>query len=148
MTATSIQKTSRSSLEVYYDGACINYVKGGWGFRILEHGKVIVEKCGRIKGTKAVTNNVAEHYALGQALSYLIEAGWNNDKITIYGDNKMSVKQLEGDWIIKSLQAPYAKFAFKNIELARKFSSISFKWIPRHFNKEADLLSKRGMAMN
>lgn len=74
------------------------------------------------------------------ALEYLIGEGLTDLPVVLHGDSLLTVNQMTGAWRVKGgLYLPYHRRAR---ELAGRFSNITFVWIPREENSEADLLSK------
>lgn len=139
-----------NAIVAYFDGACAPKNPGGtisygavvrrgseW---ILEEGKTYSMPVGKEKET---SNNVAEYRGLITVLYFLIGKGWKNEKITIYGDSKLVIEQMSGNWGIKS--GLYYDHAIKAAELVALFPEIKFQWIPREKNTKADDLSKAAL---
>ena len=134
-------------IEVYYDGCCEPKNPGGnAGF-----GAVIFQYNGREKKKikeiskywpekETNSNNVAEYLGLISALEWLIEEGYDASEIIFYGDNMMSVRQMNGQWRAK--KGMYLPLYEKAIKLKENFVDLKFEWIPREQNEIADKLSK------
>ena len=88
-----------------------------------------------------MTNIVAEYEALAQVLSYLVNMDMTKEVVEIRSDNKMLVKQMKGEWKVR--RGAYVPYYEKVKPLASKFSRISYVWIRREFNEEADALTHR-----
>jgi hypothetical protein len=66
------------------------------------------------------------------------------EKIVVRGDSELVVKQLKGEYKVKSpLLAPLYR---KLKEMASQFSSLTFEWVPRERNREADRLTNLAYA--
>lgn len=96
-------------------------------------GKTIYES-GRFIGI--TTNNDAEYTALVDGLNACIEK--TKDKVTCYLDSELIVKQLNGEYKVKS---PTLKIHFNKImKLRSEFKTVEFIHVLRSKNKDADLL--------
>ena len=108
-----------------------------YGFVIFQDGKVIYEE-GKTLGI--TTNNVAEYTALKEALLFLSTSDSQEDieKLIIQADSLLVIKQLSGEYKIKSpgLIPIYSQIK----ELLKDYSVVSFEHIRREFNKKADAL--------
>jgi len=133
-------------ITAYFDGACEPVNPGGTGsFGILIYkDKTLLHKDYRVIGSGAgISNNVAEYEALTAALNWVGENVGYDEPIVVKGDSKLVINQMDGQWNInEGLYVPYAKAARL---LTQKFSNISFVWVPRDFNEEADNLSKAAL---
>lgn len=81
-----------------------------------------------------LTNNEAEYIGAILALTKALELGWTDLKL--YGDSKLVVEQLNGNWQIesKTLETYYTQA----IGLMKEFRSIELIWIPAEKNTAAD----------
>jgi len=84
------------------------------------------------------TNNWAEYEAVVIALGQLLEMGLRDRDLEFRLDSQLVVEQLEGNWKIKepSLKEQAAKIH----SLLNDFGTITFTYIPREENKDADRL--------
>jgi len=133
------------------DGLCEAAYEGGpqnpggvatYGYRIIrDDGTLLAEDAGVIGEGAAMTNIVAEYEALAQVLSYLVNMDMTKEVVEIRSDNKMLVKQMKGEWKVR--RGAYVPYYEKVKPLASKFSRISYVWIRREFNEEADALTRR-----
>lgn len=92
------------------------------------------------------TNNIAEYLAFKSILNFLKDKQIENEKIQIYGDSKLVVEQMKGNWQMRGgAYIPYAKECLVLIKELKTVNKITFllEWIPRHLNSYADELSKR-----
>jgi ribonuclease HI len=85
------------------------------------------------------SNNVAEAMALHKLLSYFELENATHERIEIFGDSQIvinrCIRKKRGG---KGIFIPYMDAV---VDMLRKFSNISFKWIPRELNTEADSLT-------
>src|SRR2546427_12307192 len=128
--------------EAAYEGGPQN--PGGvatYGYRVIRDGKVLAEDSGVIGEGPGMTNIVAEYEALAQALSYLVKMNMTGEVVEIRSDNKMLVNQMKGDWKVHG--GAYIPYYEKAKPLASEFTRISYVWIRREFNEEADALTRR-----
>ncbi|RPI84279.1 MAG: ribonuclease HI family protein [Nitrosopumilales archaeon] len=127
----------------YFDGSCEPQNPGGTmgvgvfitsedqEFRKSEHHQAKSEN----------TNNIAEYLAFQMVLKLMQKK--SDCLIKIYGDSKLVVMQMTGQWKIKEgAYVPYAREAKLLLEDLRKNNSIIINWIPREENREADNQSK------
>ena len=132
---------------LYFDGLCEPKNPGGvatYGF-VAKRGSEVICKGKGVVGAgflgDDVTNNVAEYTALIKGLECLAEKGI--DKIKVRGDSQLVIKQLKGEYRVRSdrLRPLYERAK----ELLRKFD-YELEWVPRRFNEEADRLSREAFA--
>ena len=81
------------------------------------------------------TNNVAEYTAIVEALKYL-KNKFSGQKLNFFVDSQLVASQLSGFFKVKN--ATIREFVFKIRELESDFSSVTYTYIPRELNKEAD----------
>lgn len=134
---------SSEMIEVWYDGACEPVNPGGHtacGVLIKKNGQTLWEASRYIGCGDAMSNNVAEYSGMIAGMEYLIKEGLTGLPVILRGDSMLSVRQMTGEWRVNGgLYLPYYRRAR---ELAGQFSSLTFLWIPREENAEADALSK------
>ncbi len=101
-------------------------------------GETLTERKGFIG---VATNNVAEYQGLIAGLRAASEVG--AETVDVRMDSKLVVEQMAGRWKIKhpSMQ-PLAREAQA---LARAFKTVSYEWIPRERNRQADRLANEAM---
>lgn len=101
-------------------------------------GEVLAE---RKAGLGTTTNNVAEYSGLIAGLAAAAELG--ADSVAVRMDSKLVVEQMSGRWKIRneSLRA----LAEDAKRLVSGFSSVTFDWIPRAKNADADRLANEAM---
>jgi len=137
------------TLTIHFDGLCLPRNPGGvatYGFVAKRGAKTVHEECGLAAPpyTPQATNNVAEYTGVLKALEWALAQGLEKEKVVVRGDSELVIRQLKGEYKVKS---PSIVNLFTRVhELAGRFSSISFGWIPREENKEADALTNRAYA--
>lgn len=105
-----------------------------YGFVVKKDGKIVKEGYGYIG---IATNNFAEYTALVEALKWLaVNAPGENLEFNL--DSQLVVSQLTGLYKVKN--AIIKDLVSKVKELEAKFTSISYKHIPREQNRQADAL--------
>jgi ribonuclease HI len=87
-----------------------------------------------------MTNNVAEYEALMAAARWLVDEGIE-DKIVIKGDSELVIKQMKGQYKVSSATS---KKYVPEIRKLLEGKDVSFSWVPREENDEADRLSRMG----
>ncbi len=131
---------SEQSFLLQFDGAAEpNPGSSGIGWVIYDPNGTV-----RSRGSKFVgfgTNNQAEYLALTHGIQNAQELGI--DHIKIQGDSLLVVNQIKGLWKVKDLKLGNLHDSAKS--LLRKFQSYTIEHIPRHLNKEADILSKEAI---
>ena len=133
------------SIKFNFDGACEPKNPGGnMGFGVLirdeSTGDTIYQETGFEPAAPGNTNNIAEYKALLNGLNWLLENGYQNDRVNVFGDSMLVIQQMLGNWAAK--KGAYIPFFQQAIQLSLNFSNITFTWIPREQNQEADSLSK------
>ncbi|ANZ36152.1 bifunctional RNase H/acid phosphatase [Lentzea guizhouensis] len=112
----------------------------GYGAVVRDHrtGETLAERKGFVG---VATNNVAEYQGLIAGLKAAGEVG--AEVVEVRMDSKLVVEQMSGRWKIKhpSMQ-PLAKEAK---QLADAFDKITYGWIPRERNRQADRLANEAM---
>ena len=127
-------------MNLYFDGASRgNPGKAAYGCVVYdeEENELFFEN--KYIGNK--TNNVAEYCGLIQGLELCVKNGIN--EINVYGDSKLVLEQMKGNWRVKSDNLmPYWQQA-KNLE--KKFSKITYNHVYRKNNKRADKLANMAL---
>jgi len=112
----------------------------GYGAVVREAatGRVLAE-CSA--GIGVATNNVAEYRGLIAGLR--AAAGAGASAVAVRMDSKLVVEQMSGRWQVKHpAMQPLAREAR---EAASAFARVSYEWIPRERNKDADRLANEAM---
>jgi ribonuclease HI len=136
-------------LVVHFDGLCEPKNPGGvatFGFTVERDGRPVHEESGLAARpySEEATNNVAEYTGVLRALEWLVAEGLEKERVLVRGDSDLVIKQLNGEYKVKSpLLAPLHR---KARELALRFPSLRFEWVPREKNRQADALTNRAYA--
>jgi probable phosphoglycerate mutase len=123
---------------IYTDGGARNNPgPAGAGVVIIEGAKTLKE-IKKFLGEKQ-TNNFAEYEAVFIALSESIVLGLSGRVVEVRLDSKLVAEQLSGNWKIKepSLKDQWIKV---RALIRESFPQITFVYVPREQNKEADRL--------
>lgn len=126
-------------ITVYIDGAS----KGNPGeasIGVVIYGdKTPLKKFGAKIGN--ATNNIAEYIAL---IAGLIEClRYKPEKINIKSDSQLLVRQMDGTYKVKD--SYLQKLQFIANRLLSLYKSVSFSYIPREENKEADKIAQSSL---
>jgi ribonuclease HI/probable phosphoglycerate mutase len=93
-----------------------------------------------------MSNNVAEYAGVLHVLKHI--ASRPPGRVTIHGDSKLVINQLNGKWCIR--KGLYRSIALETKELLAYLKGLGWQlnlcWIPREQNRECDRLSKKGCA--
>ena len=123
-------------LKVYIDGCCEPNPGGtaSSGLVVSRDGQKIYSKGVVIGSGATFSNNVAEYAGL---ISFLML--WHaQEEAVVYSDSQLLIKQMSGEW-----QA-HAGLYLERYQMAKQLSEgkpVSYQWIPRSENTEADKLS-------
>jgi ribonuclease HI len=123
---------------VYVDGLAepSNPGTGTYGYVAYDGPKKVAEGSG-LAG-QGVTSNFAEYTALLEALKTLNSLGVK--EVVVKSDSQLLVGQMSKGWKVKG--GMYVEKLKEVRDLAKEFNSVTFEWIPREQNSEADLLTR------
>lgn len=112
----------------------------GWGavVRDAASDEVLLE---RAEVIGKATNNVAEYGGLIGGLQAAAELGAATVKVRM--DSKLVVEQMSGRWQIK--HPGLRPLAAQAAALVRRFDSVTWQWVPRERNTQADRLANEAM---
>lgn len=126
------------SLKIFTDGGARgNPGLAAGAFVVYDDAGNIREKRGKSLGTK--TNNEAEYMAVIEALSYLRNLGDLNE-VHFFLDSNLVVNQLNGVFKIKEPRLRELLVQIRQLEGQFSLTRISYSYIPRAQNAEADAL--------
>ena len=129
----------------YTDGACEPHNPNGiatYAYTI-DFGNGEGWKYANVWGAgEGMTSNVAEYAAVRELLNLLLYRGdaLRHQKIMVYSDSRLVVNQLSGLWKIKG--GEYIPILLDIKTLLPKFDDLTFWWVPRDLNMEADQLTR------
>ena len=129
------------TINVHIDGASRNNPgNAGAGVLIEDEAGVVIAELKEYLGI--TTNNEAEYKALIIALNYLSKTtvSGESDKIAFFSDSQLLVKQMNGEYSVKSPNILPLYLEAKKILKNRRLD-CSFTYISREFNKQADRLA-------
>jgi len=129
-------------LEVWVDGLCEPVNPGGtacYGYVIKEDGKTICTNYGTIGKGPNMTNNVAEYTALIRALQKIKSLKLSEQKILVKSDSRLVALGMSQNWKIK---APRILPLYDQAKALAAGVNVTFQWIPREQNQEADELCR------
>lgn len=132
-----------NGIVVYFDGSCLPNPYGhmGIGCHILNNRNIIYNYSGYFLPSKDNSSNVAEYLALTNCLTFLLENGFQEEVINVYGDSSLAINQMSGK--MKIGQGLYVDYARECKEVLKNFKKVNFTWINRDLNQIADRLSKK-----
>jgi ribonuclease HI len=130
-------------VEVFIDGSCGPVNPGGtacYGYVIRKRWRVLFRGSGVVGTSRNMTNNVAEYHGLIGAIEKIKEVGLDGERIVVKSDSELLVHQMTGEWRVK---APLLKPLHRKAVALIRDLEISFTWIPREENAEADELARK-----
>ncbi|MDP2643705.1 MAG: ribonuclease HI family protein [Desulfobacterales bacterium] len=137
-------------ITVFFDGACEPVNPGGiaaYGVIIQIDGKEIFRESKIVAEGPMASNNVAEYNGLIAALRYLFKHKYKDEKIQCFGDSKLVIEQMNGNWNIN--KGLYVEHAYKCRDALKYFPNITLSWVPRLQNiaddVSKDCLRRRGV---
>lgn len=86
------------------------------------------------------SGNVAEHFSVGSALHWLATNGYRDHLVRVYTDSQLIVGHLSGKFHIHNEQL--AVLARRTKAMERLLAGVTYHWVPREQNVEADFVSK------
>src|SRR5262245_14515816 len=108
----------------------------GYGWLIQHNGTEIARGFGVFLRNCKAGSNAAEYLALIDGLEALVDLRMPNETIQIRGDAKCVIDQMTGAATVSS---PLTKILHKRArQLSRRFSYLSWIWVPRRENRSAD----------
>lgn len=121
-------------------GARGNPGPAGWGALVRDagSGEVLLE---RSRAIGVATNNVAEYGGLIAGLQAAADLG--ADEVEVRMDSKLVIEQMSGRWKIK--HPGLRPLAAQAAALVRRFAHVTWIWVPRERNRDADRLANQAM---
>ncbi|GGK19715.1 bifunctional RNase H/acid phosphatase [Pilimelia terevasa] len=112
----------------------------GYGAVVREAatGEILLE---RAESIGVATNNVAEYSGMIAGLQAAADLG--AARVEVLMDSKLVVEQMNGRWQIK--HPGLRPLAAQAATLVRRFDAVTFAWIPRARNVDADRLANEAM---
>ncbi|NPA32719.1 MAG: ribonuclease HI family protein [Aquificae bacterium] len=118
----------------FFDGTSLGG-EGAIGVVLISPNKTLTlsERVGR------ATSNEAEYKALIRLLEEAKREGLR--KLKVKGDSELVIKQVRGEYKVR--EERLRKLYERVKELESGFDEVSYEWVPRSENKEADKLSRK-----
>ncbi len=110
---------------------------GTYGYVIYDGNRKLAEGNG-LAGYD-VTSNYAEYTALVEALKKLKDLGVEGD-VLVKSDSQLLVGHMSKGWKVKG--GGYVSKLKEARDLLKEFGSMTFEWVPREQNEEADILTR------
>ncbi len=128
------------SINLFFDGASkSNPGIAGCGYFIefVNDQGNIVHSFGGYKYLGTKTNNEAEYMALISGLLSIQKlSAHENKEINVYGDSRLVIEQVQGNWKINAINLQ--PLCEESKILASRFKKIKFEHIDRSLNSKAD----------
>ena len=113
----------------------------GYGWLIESNNVEVAHGFGIFVGRPTAGSNAAEYLALIEGLEVLVDLRITGAVIQIRGDAKCVIDQMIG---IASVSSPLTLELYQRArKLANHFTSLTWNWVPRRENCQADSLSRR-----
>lgn len=138
-----MEQNDEDIYEMYFDGCSKgNPGLSGAGSVIYKNGEEMWANSYFVSNNS--TNNVAEYFGLIRGLKRAIKMNINS--LIIKGDSQLIIKQMKGEYQVKS----ESMIELYNIakELETQFENVSYEHVYRKYNKRADQLSNEGLLKN
>ncbi len=138
---------SKKTFFIFTDGGSRgNPGPGAVGVVIKDENKKNIRMINKFLGE--TTNNVAEYMAIIEALKWIKEnKKKDNAEFNFSVDSKLIVSQLNGFFKIKNAKLVDLVIQVRGLENEIS-GKIIYRFIPRHLNKEADLLVNQSLNKN
>jgi ribonuclease HI len=86
------------------------------------------------------SGNFSEYLAVRSALFWLRSNGYTKEELLIHSDSQLVQRQLSGQYNVHDPRLLQLRDHVR--ELAKAFPQVTYQWVRREENREADLLSK------
>lgn len=113
----------------------------GYGWIIQRNGSQVAHGFGLFLRNCKTGSNIAEYLALIDGLETLMDLRVKHEQVEIRGDAKCVIDQMAG---YASVSSPFTiELNLRARKLAQHFSNLTWTWVPRAENRQADRLSRR-----
>ena len=127
-------------IKIYTDGGARgNPGPAGCGVVIEDSDGRVIKKVKQYLGEQ--TNNFAEYSGVLLGLKEAQKLG--AEEVEFLADSELVVKQLNGEYRVKNEEL--GKLFIKIYNLSHNFKKVSFKYVPREMNGQADALANEAM---
>jgi len=134
------ESSSQRVMALYFDGAARNNPGPAGAGIVFKCDNVIRAQYCFYLGEK--TNNQAEYLAVILGLLIAQDYKAEYEKLEIYGDSELLIKQMSGHYRVKN---PILQQLSRVVYLLSKDFSVSFFHVSRTYNKDADLLANQAI---
>lgn len=114
-----------------------------YGWLIFKNGVLVARGHGAFVNSCQASSNTAEYLALIEGLEALRDMGVRSDPVVVIGDAKSVIDQMTGEAAVST--ATTRELNRKARRLVREFQQLTWRWMPRQFNRAADRLTRRAM---
>lgn len=138
-----MQCNQSDSYTLFFDGCSKgNPGKAGAG-AVIYRNQIEIYSQSSFVGDKT-TNNVAEYSGLIMGLEKAV--GLNINRLHVKGDSMLAIKQLRGEFKVKS--PSIAPLFQRAKQLEKQIGQVTYEHIYREYNKRADQLANDGLILN
>jgi ribonuclease HI len=131
----------------WFDGSCTPYNPGGyggWGIVLKNSDNELIHKDGgKLEKGPHMSNNVAEYFAVADLLELIGTVAAKGWSVLIRGDSNLVINQMSGKWKVKKgmYLEQFHRAQKELMKLQKMGIAVTFEWVPREQNQEADELS-------
>lgn len=135
-----------SDYTIHFDGSCGPTNPGpygGYGVVIKRDGVMCYSESGPLVA-EVLSNNYAEFYALYKGLEWADLVLTQSDKLFVRGDSQLVINVMSRKFRSKEsgiYYPAYLKAVHVLTSIRDRDIPVTFNWVPREMNKEADKLS-------
>ena len=113
----------------------------GYGWILERKGLEVARGFGLFLRKCKTGSNIAEYLALIDGLETLVDLRVRHEAIQVRGDAKCVIDQMAG---FAGVSSPFTKELHTQARtLARRFTDLTWVWVPRSENRHADRLSRQ-----
>lgn len=115
----------------------------GYGWILQRNGLEVARGFGLFLRKNKTGSNIAEYIALIDGLEALMDLHLRHATVEIRGDAKCVIDQMIG---CAGVTSPLTRILNRRAQkLARRFTALTWAWVPRCENRQADSLSRRSL---
>ena len=114
-----------------------------YGWLITRGGRLIARGHGAYVSDRDATSNVAEYLALINGLEALRDLGIREQRVRIIGDSQIVIRQMDGSAVVTAPRLQ--RLNQRASRVSNRFENVSWVWVPRRHNHEADRLSRHAL---
>ena len=114
-----------------------------YGWIVYEDDQILAIGYGSYTHREVASSNGAEYLALIEGLEALKVLGFHKAPVTIVGDAKSVIDQMQGCASVTSRRIQ--TLHRKAVSLSHKMAIVEWLWVPRRQNKAADQLTRQAL---